>query len=609
MIASTTALTTYSTTQDYTNNLEHTLIDVEKDIDECNELLTAEEKSLSNSVYHEIKRKLIERGIPEEEIAFIHDANKPSQKAALYQAMNEGDIRVLIGSTSKMGVGMNVQRRLIALHHLDTPWRPRDIKQRLGRIVRQGNLYEDVMELQYVTEGSFDAFMWGILKNKAQFISQIMAGEVTARTAEDVGEMVLNAAQVAAIASGNPKILEHVATEVELVKLDRLYAAYNNNQYSLKIEAGSIPRQLAALKEEIEEHKKSIEKRKQLADGEFSMQLRTVLNEKTSVEFNKRSFAGAQLRQLSLQVAEVVNRSPEGSVFTIEVGEYRGFKLYVRAKGISFSNPFRDLFNVITNIVLQAEGVQIAYEAKIGESDTGITQSIDHRLREIENNVNDCELRYSKLLKRLNEINAEIGKPWEHEFKYKQLTVKYNRLSSELRSTGVELGSAFIDKEIKVTECSSDVNESNVQHNSQETPRNLLTGLEETPLRIKQKYIEELTLYSEDILTDQQEIANVNALEESTTRSVEAFNEVQDVNTEVYANSLKLDSTNSQDGIVFTQRETLQSTTPSNISTSVNVDVQTQQTLFDQKCSTEVTTKRKRKRKVDPEQLTFLWAA
>ena len=168
---------------------------------------TAAEIALKNGVYHEIRRKLQARfGIPPHEIAFIHDADTPAKKAALFADVNAGRVRVLLGSTAKLGTGVNVQKRLIALHHVDQPWKPAELEQREGRILRQGNIYPEVFVFHYVTERSFDGYMLQTLEAKARFISQIMAGEVTARTAEDVGDMVLTVAQVKAVASGNPAV-------------------------------------------------------------------------------------------------------------------------------------------------------------------------------------------------------------------------------------------------------------------------------------------------------------------------------------------------------------------------------------------------------------------
>ena len=159
------------------------------------------------SPYEEITRKLVAHGIPREQIAAIGDAESDPKKQALFEKVRQGSVRVLIGSTQKMGTGTNVQKRLVALHHLDAPWKPAEVEQRDGRILRQGNQNEEVAIYRYVTEGSFDAYMWQALETKARFISQVMSGDNAARRAEDIGSQELSYAEVKAIASGNPAVL------------------------------------------------------------------------------------------------------------------------------------------------------------------------------------------------------------------------------------------------------------------------------------------------------------------------------------------------------------------------------------------------------------------
>jgi hypothetical protein len=238
------------------------------------EVETAEEVSLKNGVYHEIRRKLHERfGIPPAEVAFIHEADTPAKKAALFKAVNAGRVRVLVGSTSKLGTGVNVQRRLVALHHVDEPWKPAELEQREGRILRQGNIYPEVYLFHYVTERSFDGYMLQTLESKARFISQILAGEVTARTAEDVGDMVLTVAQVKAIASGNPMVQRRIELEVKLVKLDRLRAAYYNNRAAMRADLEELPQTIAAQEAELEGHERAVMARQPLEEDKFSITL------------------------------------------------------------------------------------------------------------------------------------------------------------------------------------------------------------------------------------------------------------------------------------------------------------------------------------------------
>ncbi len=198
----------------------------------------------SVKLYDDIKARLVKGGIPAKEIAFIHEADTDAKKKKLFADVNDGKVRVLIGSTGKMGVGMNAQKRVVAIHHLDAPWRPGDVEQRNGRAFRQGNINEEVECFTYVTEGSFDARLWDILERKQNFINQIMNGENVGREAEDTGEVTLSAAEVKALASGNPLIKEQVELDSEIKKLESLYRAHNsavsNAKYRLKEDTGAV---------------------------------------------------------------------------------------------------------------------------------------------------------------------------------------------------------------------------------------------------------------------------------------------------------------------------------------------------------------------------------
>src|SRR6202041_2952655 len=172
------------------------------------------------------------------------DAESDAEKKLLFDAVNAGRIRILIGSTEKMGAGTNVQRRLAALHHLEAPWRPRDIEQREGRIVRQGNLNEEVRIFRYVTEGSFDAYMWQTLETKARFIQQVMNGNTSVRSAEDLDGGALTYAEIKAIASGNPAVMEKVKVDTEIRKLDQLRSSHINQQHNIRWQVKSLPEQI-----------------------------------------------------------------------------------------------------------------------------------------------------------------------------------------------------------------------------------------------------------------------------------------------------------------------------------------------------------------------------
>ena len=202
------------------------------------------------NVYDDMKAKLIERGIPEAEIAYIHEANTDARKTELFGKVRSGAVRVLMGSTAKMGAGTNVQKRLIALHHLDVPWRPSDIEQREGRILRQGNENKEVYVFRYVTEGTFDAYSWQLIENKQKFIGQIMTSKSPARSCDDMDEAALSYAEVKALAAGNPLIKEKMDLDIQLTRLKTLKAAHDSQIYDLenKIAVG-FPQEIQRCKE------------------------------------------------------------------------------------------------------------------------------------------------------------------------------------------------------------------------------------------------------------------------------------------------------------------------------------------------------------------------
>lgn len=186
------------------------------------------------SVYNDLRDKLIERGIPEEEIAFVHDATNEAQKKELFAKVRRGKIRVLLGSTFKMGAGTNVQDKLIALHDLDCPWRPRDLEQRSGRIIRQGNQNPEVQIYRYVTEGTFDSYLYQMVENKQRFISQVFTSKSPARVMQEIDDAVLSYNEIKALATGNPMIIEHANLETEVNKLKMLNANHLSQKYELE---------------------------------------------------------------------------------------------------------------------------------------------------------------------------------------------------------------------------------------------------------------------------------------------------------------------------------------------------------------------------------------
>jgi hypothetical protein len=416
--------------------------DTGDDADDASEIETAEEISLKNGVYHEIRRKLGERfGIPAREVAFIHDADTPAKKAALFKDVNRGRVRVLIGSTSKLGTGVNVQKRLVALHHVDEPWKPAELEQREGRILRQGNIYPEAFIFHYVTERSFDGYMLQTLESKARFISQIMAGEVTARTAEDVGDMVLTVAQVKAIASGNPLVQERIELEVKLVKLDRLRAAYYNNRAAMRADLEELPERIAAKEAEIAGHVSALKACLPLAEDSFSIKLKKSLDNDETTAFDKRERAGAQLRHLAELLMDRLRRGAGGAALTQEVGSYRGFHVFVHVSGNSRFANHSTLFNYQAEIHLRATDTGTTYIAQIGESNVGITQSIDYQLRHLEDRLEQARSGLEMLRARLSTVTAEVDKSWSHAAEYTRLRRRYDGMGKALQSQGIEVES------------------------------------------------------------------------------------------------------------------------------------------------------------------------
>ena len=270
----------------------------------------------SAQLYDDMKARLVQLGIPAKEIAFIHDAKNDKQKAALAEKMNNGTIRVLIGSTGKMGVGLNAQMKAVAIHHLDAPWRPGDIEQRDGRVFRQKNQNEEAYKFVYVTKGSFDSRLWDILERKQKFINQIMNGEDVGNEVEDTGEVTLSAAEVKAVASGSPLIMEQVALEKEISKLESLQQAHNAGVNRAKEKIVADERRIAELNDRIAKVQEDIKNRKDTYSSEkkFSIQI-------GSQTFTDKKDAGVAL------VTAAQAKAVEGS-FTA-IGKFAGFTLRV----------------------------------------------------------------------------------------------------------------------------------------------------------------------------------------------------------------------------------------------------------------------------------------
>ena len=310
----------------------------------------------SAKLYDDMRAYLVKKGIPAKEIAFIHEADTDQKKKKLFADVNDGKVRVLIGSTGKMGVGMNAQKRIVAIHHLDAPWRPGDVEQRDGRAFRQGNMNEEVTKYTYVTEGSFDARLWDILDRKQHFINQIMNGEDVGRSAEDTGDVTLSAAEVKALASGNPLVEEQVKLTNELQKLENLQQAHKSSLTQARVKLADDEKTIASLTVRTAIAKEDLKARVDTySDGKFSM---TIGKKK----FTDKKEAGTAL------VAEIMAKATEDGYTTI--GSFAGFELRVIKQGIEYHGLLFGKqgygFNVyvgnttygINHIIAQVEGLE-----------------------------------------------------------------------------------------------------------------------------------------------------------------------------------------------------------------------------------------------------------
>jgi N12 class adenine-specific DNA methylase len=391
---------------------------------------TAAEQSLNNRVYEEIREKLSRCGLPADQVAFIHDYPTRAKRDELFAAMNAGQIRVLIGSTNKMGTGMNVQRRLIALHHLDAPWRPGDVEQRDGRILRQGNLWPECYIFHYVTEHSFDGYLWQLLENKARFIGQVMRGEVTARMADDVGDTVLTAAEVKAIASGNPRILERFTIESELARLDRVYRAWADARRTLERKQHGAQGVIADRQQRIATLTVAQDSYQTHAGADFAVTLEQRVGDPTPVTYTGRAAAGQALLTLLAQYRTAALFQQQAIVRSI--GSYRGMTLRVQAPRLE-RNP--------VTLVLAAEDAGDVFERVFEEiTPHGVFASIDAGLREIAEQIarQQRKIATDEGLIAACMVELERTAVWDGEARWRELSAALVTLTTELSQAEAE---------------------------------------------------------------------------------------------------------------------------------------------------------------------------
>ena len=359
------------------------------------------------TVYEDIRQKLVEKGIPAEQVAFIHDANTDVRKKELFGKVRSGQVRVLIGSTAKMGAGTNVQDRLIAMHDLDCPWRTRDLTQRKGRIERQGNQNEKVHVCRYVTEGTFDAYLWQTVENKQKFISQIMSSKSPVRSCDDVDETALSFAEIKALCAGDPRIKERMDLDVDVSRLKIMKADHQSKQFRLEDNL------LKYFPEQIEQNKgfitgletdmQTLSQHPHPADGFAGMEVRgDVLTDKEN--------AGAALLDAC---KEVTGLEP------VQIGNYRGFSM-----SVTF-----DAFEKAFSLTLKGK---MTHRVDLGKDPRGNLVRIDNTLDKMPERLSAVKAKLENLYQQQAAAQAEVGKPFPQEAELREKTARLVELDSML---------------------------------------------------------------------------------------------------------------------------------------------------------------------------------
>jgi len=361
----------------------------------------------SFNIYDDIRDKLVQRGVPIEEIRFIHEANSDVQKKELFAKVRSGQVRILIGSTQKMGAGTNVQDRLIALHDLDAPWRPRDLIQRAGRIVRRGNQNPKVHIFRYVTNGTFDAYLWQTLENKQKFISQIMTSKSPVRSCEDVDESVLSFAEVKALCAGDPRIKERMDLELEVGRLKILKASHNSKQYQLEDNLlKHFPAQIQETQsfiEGIQADLQTLAQHPHPADGFAGMEIQ-------GNTYTDKAEAGTALLDACKEISDTA---------PVSIGSYRGFSLSVKFSGFAHK------------LILKGA---VSYMADLGEDARGNITRTDNALNKIAESLDNYKTKLSNLLQQQKAAGAEVGKPFPQEEELRRKSARLAELDAELKA-------------------------------------------------------------------------------------------------------------------------------------------------------------------------------
>ena len=353
------------------------------------------------NVYEDIRKKLVAAGVPENEIEFIHNADTEAKKAALFSKVRSGDVRVLLGSTAKMGAGTNVQSRLVAVHHLDVGWKPSDMTQRNGRIIRQGNRNKEVKVFNYVTEGTFDAYLWQTLENKQRFISQIMTSKSPVRSCDDVDEQALSYAEVKALCAGNPLIKEKMDLDVQVAKLKVLKADHQSQKYRLE------DKLLTQFPADIQQQRAHISA------------LKTDAETAAAHPQDKENFCGMTIKGMMFDDKKAAGerlllaRQEMPNADMMLLGTYRGFELNIRFD--SFKNEHQ--------AVLRAE---LSYPVSLGDDARGNITRLDNAIDNFADRIADAENALQNLEQQKKAAEVEVAKPFAQE---EELAEKSARLA------------------------------------------------------------------------------------------------------------------------------------------------------------------------------------
>ena len=380
------------------------------------------------NVYDDIRDKLIAKGIPEDEIAFIHNADSEVKKKELFAKVRQGKVRVLFGSTAKLGAGTNVQDRLIAIHDLDAPWRPADLEQRAGRIVRQGNQNPEVDIYRYCTAKSFDAYLWQTLENKQKFISQIMTSKSPVRTADDIDESVLSYAEIKALCAGNPLIKERMDLDIEVARLKLLKSDYQTQHYRLQDNLLThFPTRIGAANAHIAGFKADMERLEVNTHvGEEGISPMTI-GGKT---YTDRGEAGAAL----LEVCKGTQ-----STDAVKIGDYRGFDMLISFD--TFTKGFK----------LDMKGA-MTHTADLGSDAYGNITRINNAFEKIPGRLRSAEAQLQTLHEQVENAKIEVEKPFEFEGALAEKSARLVELDAELDLGNVDTPDAYVDDAIDETE-------------------------------------------------------------------------------------------------------------------------------------------------------------